>query len=793
LDSRMCAWWKVRVWDVDGNRSHWSEPSQWEMGLLGPDDWSAKWIGLGDISAPLLRREFGIDSDIKRARAYICGLGYYELSINGEKIGDQVLDPGQTDYEERAFYVVHDVTENLRTGPNAVGVILGDGWYNQTAVNEAKYGWGDVVYDTPKLFMQIEVTFIDGTVQTIVTDDSWKGSPGPILSNNLYAGETYDARLEQTGWDKPGFDDTGWQQVKMAKAPGGRLVSQKIPPVKRMKTIQPVGITNPKPGVYVYDMGQNFAGWVKLKVTADKGTTIQLRFSEAVHDDGNIDTASTGVAALHVTQTDRYTCKGGGLEEWEPRFTYHGFRYVEMTGFQGIPSLENLEGVRVYTAVEKTGDFKCSDDMLNRIYEAAIWTQISNMHSVPEDCPAREKCGWLGDAHVTTEMTIYNFNMPLFWTKYVMDIETNRRSRGGIVEDIAPGRRQEPGEHPDWGSAFIQIPWYLYLYYNDTAVLSEHYGGMSEFLEHVSKLARDNIVYDGYGDWCPPGSARPTETPVELTSTAYYYFDAKLMAEIADILGKPEDAARYTRLADTIKSAFISKFFDTANKTYGSQTADCFSLYLGLVPDGEENEIAESLKRDILVKHNGHHSTGVTGSLHLYQTLGEYGAGDLALRLLRNTNYPSFGYLFSLGATTLWESWGVRGGSLNHPMQGGFTVWFYQGIGGICPDPDAPGFKHTIFREPVRGDMAQANVSFRSIYGPIASNWQVEGESFTWDITVPVNTTATVNVPAVKAESVTESGMAASEVEGIEFLRMEDGAALFEVGSGRYRFESVLP
>ncbi|MBN1290712.1 MAG: family 78 glycoside hydrolase catalytic domain [Candidatus Latescibacteria bacterium] len=790
LNSREHVFWKVRVWDKNRNASEWSAPACWEMGLLHPEDWKAQWIGYDCESAPMLRREFKIDKKIERARVYICGLGYYELTINGSKIGDQVLDPGQTDYEERVFYVVHDVTQNLSIGDNALGVILGDGWYNQTAVNEPKYGWGDVVYGKPRLIMQLIITYTDGTETMVVSGGSWKGSESPILSNNVYAGETYDARLEQPGWDTAGFDDSTWGDVHIADPPGGVLVSQKIPPIKRMETLKPVNITNPKSGVYVFDMGQNFAGWAKLKVEADRGTTIQLRFTEAIHEDGMIDPSSTGVGAIHVIQTEKYTCKGNGTEIWEPRFTYHGFRYVEMTGFTGTPTLDNLEGVAVYTAVEKAGRFETSDDMLNRIQRTVLWTQVSNMHSVPEDCPAREKCGWLGDAHVTTEMTIYNFDMPLFWTKYVRDIETNRRSRNGIVEDIAPGKRQEPGEHPDWGSAFIQIPWYMYLYYGDYSVIREHYQGMSEFLAHVSGLAKDYIVYDGYGDWCPPGSARPFETPVELTSTAYYYFDAKLLAKMAQLLGKYQDTEKYQQLAVNIKHAFNEHFYDPVQKTYGSQTADAFALYLELVPEGDEEAVAQSLVKNIIEKHNGHHSTGVTGSLHLYWALGQYGYGDIAHKLLHNTTYPSIGYLFSLGATTMWESWGKRGGSLNHPMQGGFAVWFYQGIGGINPDPENPGFKHIIFRPPVRGDLTNARVNYSSIYGDITSEWSLHDNTFHWDITVPANTSATVYVETESVEKVTESGQKASESESVKFLRLENGCAVFEIGSGKYSFES---
>jgi alpha-L-rhamnosidase len=792
LESGMRCWWKVRVWDNKGQPSQWSAPARWEMGLLHPSDWKARWIGHACKTAPLFRSEFKVNRDVASARAYICGLGYYELYLNGKKVGDSILDPGETDYEEREFYVVYDVTDNLKRGENAVGVMLGDGWYNQRAVNEKKYGWGDVVYGAPRLIFQMRIDYTNGTHELVVSDGRWRASTGPVLSSNVYAGETFDARLEKYGWAAPGFDDKDWAQAALVKGPGGVLESQKIPPVRRMAAIKPVALTNPKQGVYIFDMGQNFAGWARLKVAADPGTEIKMRFAEDVSDNGMIDMESTGVSAIHVEQTDRYICRGGGVEIWEPRFTYHGFRYVEMTGFPGKPSLDMLEGIVVYTAVERTGTFACSDSLLNRIHKTALWTLTSNLHSVPTDCPAREKCGWLGDAHVSAEMSIFNFDMPVFWTKYVRDIETNRRSRGGIVEDVAPGRRQEPGTHPDWGSAFIQIPWYLYLYYGDTAVLREHYNGMREFLSSVEGIAESLIVSAGYGDWCPPGGARPTETPVALTSTAYFYFDASLMARIAELLGKKDDSVYYRGLSDRIRAAFIAKFYNPAHKSFGSQTADAFTLYLGLVPPGDENAVAASLADNVVRVKKGHLATGVTGSLHLYRELSSHGYGDAALGILRKTDYPSIGYLFSLGATTLWEQWQKRGGSLNHPMQGCFDVWFYDSVGGINPDPAAPGFKHTIFRPLVVGGLESAKAGYRSQYGTISSAWTFRDGMFTWRIAVPANTTATVHVPSDDPGTVTESGAPVSKAEGMKVQGMERGCLVLEVGSGTYEFATKV-
>ena len=793
LNSRTKCYWKVRTWDKDGIISNWSESSFWEMGLLNQEDWKAKWIGYDCPSAPMLRKEFTIDKPIKDARAYICGLGYYELSVNGSRIGENVLDPGQTDYEQRAFYVVYNITKNIKQGANAVGVILGDGWYNQTVVNTARFGWGNVVYGKPRLIIQIYITFNDGTETLIVSDEDWKGSSGPIISNNVYAGEVYDAQLEQPGWDKPNFNDSSWGKVQILDEPGGKLVSQELPPIKRMATLKPVKLTNPKPGVYVYDMGQNYAGWVKLKVKAKKGTTIQLRFAESLFEDGMINPASTGVYATNVVQTERYTCEGTGIEIWEPHFTYHGLQYVEMTGFPGKPSLENLEGIVVYTSVGKTGEFECSDKMLNRIHKTALWTAISNIHSIVTDCPHREKCGWLGD--IIAEMLVYNLDVPLLVTKFVRDIETSRR--GGIPFDIAPGRRTGGNNpHPDWGSTFIQLPWYFYIYYGDISLARQHYEGMSIFIEHLKKISKNNIIYEGYGDFFSPGSISPTRTPIALTSTAFYYLDVKLMSKMAKVLGKEKDAENYLKLTQEIKSAFNKKFYNAENKTYGSQTGDCVALNFGLVPEGDEPAVAKSMAADVIEKHNGHHSTGHMGSRYIYNELSRYGYGDVAQKMLNQTTYPSIGDLFNRGATTFWEYWGeaeidstsngVR--SRNHPFQAGFDAWFYNGIAGIKPDPENPGFKHIILNPQIIGNLTFAEAYYHSIYGLIVSDWRINEGTFQWSVSIPVNTTATVYIPAKNIDNISESGIPVKNAEGVKFLKMENGKAIFIVGSGEYKF-----
>jgi alpha-L-rhamnosidase len=807
-------YWKVRVWDKHSNPSPWSYIATWTMGLIDQEDWKGEWIGYECEAAPLFRKEFNISKNIERATAFISGLGYYEMRINGEKTGDHVLDPGQTDYELRTFYVVHDITENIKRGSNAIGVELGNGFYDQTSV-KGGFGWHDAVYGDPRFIVQLEIRFNDGTDTLIVSDTTWKVLAGPTIFNNVYVGDFYDARLEQNGWDIPGFDDSNWYNPYIMNSPGGRLISQKLPAIKRMKTLKPIDIFNPRPGVYVFDMGQNFAGWARLKIEVKRGTKITLRFAEEITDDHEINPASCGGYATKVIQTDKYICKGGGQPEiWEPHFTYHGFRYVEMTGFPGIPKLENLEGVVVYSSLTKMGEFDCSDTMINKIHNAALWTLTSNLHSIITDCPHREKCGWLGDQ--LAEVLIYNLDAPLLIAKFERDIETSRISKKpssnandglpgnleggidftGIPWDVAPGRRVG-GHRPDWGSTFIHLPWFLYLYYNDISLAKEHWKGMNHFMNHLGRISKNNIIYQGYGDMFSPGRIWSENPPVALTSTAWYYFNAIAMAEMAQVLGRAEKSANYKNLAEKIKNSFNSQFYNSIKKDYGSQTASAMALQFNLIPNGDETAVVENLVDDIMDNHKGHFSTGHMGSRFLYDQLSRYGCGNVAIRILDQTSYPSMGYLFSRGATTFWESWGeeeidrnsagVR--SRNHPFQAGMDAWFFKGIGGIKPDPEHPGFKEFILKPEVLGILKSGKASYQSIYGYINSDWKIKDGKFYWSVSVPVNTKARIFLPVTDIKSVTESGNPVDNIENIEFLYSNKDHSVFQIGSGDYFFE----
>lgn len=828
LAARQQCFWKVQVWDKDGEECAWSPVATWETGLPAAADWQdASWIRLAkdtrdsplaerssqtrgmqiprmvkSFPSPMFRREFTLKPGITRARAYVCGLGYSELFVNGQRIGDAVLDPGQTTYDVRAFYVTHDITKSLKPGANAVGVMLGNGFFGQNiAFNSPKLAIGP-----PALIAKIVVDYADGTSETIATDESWKAATGPVVFDNVYAGESYDARLEHKGWCDAGFGDADWQQSEKIAPVTAKLEAQMIPPIRTIRTLKPEKVFAGENGKWIFDLGQNIAGWARIKLDAPAGTQITLKYAETLMPDGTaIDCGTTGGHATGFEQTDIYVCKGGGGETWQPRFTYHGFRYVEVEGLASEPPEDFLEGVLVHSDVPVRGSFKCSDELLNRIYRTSLWTIEDNLHSTAEDCPHREKCGWLGDAHAMGETTIYNFDTAQFWTKFVDDIETTLGRGGttywkepatpGIPCNIAVGRRLCQEARPDWGAAYVLLPWYLYNYYGDTDVFTRHYGHLKRWIEYVRDLRVDGIVERAYGDWCPPGSNSMMECPPPLTSTAFFYGTLRIMEDFAKKLGKPDDAATFAQLADETKTAFNKKFFDESIHGYGSQTADAVALRFGLSPDGQQADVAKSLADEVVTKHEGHAFVGIHGGRPLYTQLSENGYDAEAFRAMSQTDWPGFGYMLDQGFTTWPEvplklNAGERmaAHSLNHPMQSGFAAWFHESVGGI--KPAAPGFKQIELKPHGYDQIEWAEAEHDSLYGPIKSSWKNQGGEFTWEVSVPANTTATAYVPARAAESVSESGNPAAMSPGVKFVRFENGRAVYELEPGIYTFRS---
>lgn len=823
--------WKVRVWDRDGGESDWSPVATWEMGLPDAADWQdAHWIRLPKdtresplksrslqtknlpapkmvqaFPSPMFRREFDLKPDIVRARASVSGVGYSELYVNGRRIGDAVLDPGQTTYDVRAYYVTHDITKFLQPGKNAVGILLGNGFFGQNlAFNSPNLANGE-----PALIAKIVVDYADGTRQVISTGGDWKASTGPVLFDNVYAGETYDARLEPGKWSEPGFADADWQAAGEIPSVTAKLEAQMIPPIRRIRTLKPQKVFAGENGKWIFDLGQNIAGWARIKVRdAEPGTPFTLRFAEALlPGDRALDHGTTGVHATGVEQTDIYVSRGEKEEIWEPRFTYHGFRYVEVEGLKAEPPADFLEGVLVRTDVPGRGDFECSDEMVNRIYRTSLWTIEDNMHGTMEDCPHREKCGWLGDAHAVGETTILNFDTAQFWTKFVDDIGTTlgrggttywkARATPGIPCNIAVGRRLCQEARPDWGAAYVLIPWYLYQYYGDTDVFTRHYDHLRRWIEYVRDLRVNGIVERGYGDWCPPGGNPKMECPPPLTSTAFFYGTLRIMEVFAGQLGKTEDARDFARLAGETKAAFNRTFFDEKTHGYGSQTADAVALRFGLVPDGEQKNVAKSLADEVVKKHDGHAFVGIHGGRPLYTQLSENGYDDVAFAALTKKDWPGFAYTINAGLTTWPErSDEIKPGerfaahSLNHPMQSGFAAWFHESIGGIRPAE--PGFKSIELKPHGYNQLSWAKTGHESPYGPIRSDWKKEGGKFTWAVSIPPNTTATAFVPARSENTVREGGRPAADSPGVKFLRHEDGRAVYKLDSGNYDFSSSL-
>jgi alpha-L-rhamnosidase len=801
LAAGLRCFWKVRAWDKNDKPSGWSQPAFWEMGLLSAEDWKGKWIcrtaDTNSNPAPLLRRAFAIDGKVKRARAYICGLGYYELHINGKKIGDHLLDPGYTRYDKRDLYVTYDVTDSLRKGKNAIGVILGNGWLNVHTLavwDFHKAPWRAA----PKLLMQLQVEFADGRVETIVTDTQWKTITGPIVFDSIYSGQTYDARLEKSGWDTPGYNDSGWSPALLVEGPKGKLAAQMMPPIRADQIIKPTKVTEPRPGIFVFDFGQNFAGFAELhSPKSAKSSPIVLRYSERLGKDGMIDRADIQQHVLKLDtnqafQSDTYlldSSHASRITHHIPRFSYHGFQYVELTGFRGKPPLDTLRGVFIHSAVPPAGEFECSNPLLNKVWRAARWSYLSNLQGIPTDCPHREKNGWTGDAHLAAEQGLLNFASAPVYTKWINDLADEQRPAGdlpGIVPTSGWGYKW--GNGPAWDSAFELIPFYLYQYCNDTRILTEHYEGLKRYVDYLTTKAKDGIVSIGLNDWAP----WETKTPAEITSTAYYFRDAQIVALAAKLCGKEEESQKYSDLADSIKAGFNQKFYhgDTGIYGSGSQTALSCALYQGLV-DPASREIVLSNLVAAIEKRDGHLDTGILGAKYLLNALLENGRAEVAYRIITQTNQPGWGWWFSQGATTLWEQWNGSD-SRNHIMFGDISAWFYKALAGINPDPAAPGFKHIIIKPQVAGNLTFARASYDSVRGRIVSDWKIERGTFHLTVTIPANTTATVYFPSLVADSaaVKEGNNPAASAEGVRLVSAK--GAIFEVGSGTYKFRAPV-
>ena len=814
LESSTRYFWKVIVSDNHGRRIESSNKESFETGKLHNSDWKADWIGFWpEKAAPnlvpenqerprsiILRKEFIIPSKIKNARVYITGLGNYVLYINGHKIGNDLLTPGWTDYRKRIQYQVYDITDQLKKGDNAAGILLGNMWWT------GGLGWmgGQVYSEGPlRAFAQIEIEYQNGKKETIVTNSSWKANLSPITENSIYHGETWDARLEIPLWSEPGLNDSGWFRTEAIPMENITLSAQKAPPVRVVDTIVPVTVKEVKPGVVVYDMGLNMVGFVKLKVSGKNGDTIQLRFAELLYEDGTV--AQENLRSARAT--DSYILRGTGEETWQPSFTYHGFRYVQMEGYAGTASIENITGLRFYSSAPETGHFSSSNELLNSIWGNVMNGQKGNMHSVPTDCPQRdERLGWMGDVQIFAPTSAYNMDMAQFYAKWLQDI-TDSQHESGYVFDVNPAIVVDGPSKAGWGDAITVVPMVVYRFFGDKSILKDSYNGMKAWVEYMRRKSEGHIYrwsekkgdWEGYGDWISV-----VKSPVEPISAAYYFYSIYLLSETAKILDYNEDAAHYTLLADSIREAFHAAFFDETIINYPekTQTANLLPLFFGLTPDNYKEKIAENVINDV-IERGFHPSTGFLGTAHLLPVLSEYNAHNVAYKTAKNEQYPSWGYMVRNGATSMWELWnsdteppeGMN--SRNHFALGSVVEWYYSYLAGIRPLK--PGFKEILIQPMPAEGLDWVTSSLQTPYGLLKASWSMDGDRFHQDITIPANTKAFITVPVKNNtyKSLTESGNVIlkngdiAENDNIKVLEADDKKIRLEVNSGNYAFTLV--
>ena len=736
------------------------------------------------LPAPYLRKEFTVATGVKRAIVYATAQGVYELSLNGQRVSNDVFMPGWTDYKQRIYYTAYDVTDLLKEGPNAIGAILGDGWFrgNISCIGQNKYG------NKLRLKAQLHIDYQNGQSEILATDPSWKASYGPILESDMQAGEVYDARLEMPGWSQAGFDQSSWSPIVTGSSLKPLLQAYPGVPVRAVKELPAVKVTEPTPGTYVFDLGQNFSGWARLKVNGQAGDEVTMIFAEMLKDDGSAYTINLRSARA----VDTYVLKGGGEEVWEPRFTFHGFRYVQVSGLKEKPTADAITGIVLYSDSPESSSFECSNPMVNKIQENIVWGQRSNYLEVPTDCPQRdERLGWTGDTQVFIRTGCYNQDVSEFFTKWMVDL-MDTQNRQGLFGNQAPVFHGHGAAA--WACAGIICPWTIYKVYGDTRMIETHYDAMVRYMDACGKDGLGGRKVHTWGDWLAPGGRPPTA----FISAAYHAYTTSLMAEMAVALGKIDDATKYNKQFQDIRAHFQKTFVKPDGKIESElQTAYCMALSFDLLSAAQRKQAEAHLIARIKAD-NYHLTSGFLGIPILLPTLTDMGRSDIAYRMIQNTTYPSWGYSIEQGATTIWERWNsyskdkgfgdVKMNSFNHYSLGACGEWMFRSMLGI--ETDGAGFKKITMKPELGGGITWAKGHYDSIQGRIGSDWKIENKTFHWNITVPANTTATVYVPTKDAAAVTESGKAAAEAEGVKFLRMENDRAVYQVAAGSYGFVS---
>ena len=784
--SRKKYYWRVKIWDNKGRESEWSQPAFWEMGLLNSQDWKAHWIRAPwkeELKAlnpsPMFRKEIILKDEVSKARAYITSHGNYHGEINGKKMTEDLFTPGWTSYKHRLQYQTYDVAPLLAKGENAIGIMLGDGWYR------GQFGFSgnwNIYGEKLALLCQIEVTYKNGEKEVFVSDKSWKASTGPIIYSSIYDGELYDAGKEKEGWTKVGFIDKGWASVIEDSNIGfANLIAPQGPPVRRMIKVKPKKLITSPEGERIIDFGQNMVGWVKFNVNGNKGDTIILYHAEVLDKEGNFYTDNLRSAEQKIT----YVLKGGGKETYEPTFTFQGFRYVKVEGMDML-SLDDFEGIAIYSDMDLTGHFECSDSLVNQLQRNILWGQRGNFLDVPTDCPQRdERMGWTGDAQAFAPTACYNFDAAAFFTKWLGDLKTDQ-SENGSVPFVIPDVLNAGGS-TGWGDAATIIPWTMYKKYGDKRILAQQYESMKMWVGYLEALAgEDHIIQDGFhfGDWLffihpTDWNAKPGYTDIDFLATAFFAHSSMLVSKTAKVLGKEHDISKYNDLFNTIKKAFQKEFVSPNGRlSPNSQTAYTLALTFGLL-EGAQVEKAVFYLTDNIKKRNHHLSTGFLGTPHLSKVLSDHNQTEIAYKILLQTSYPSWLYPVTRGATTIWERWdGIKPdstfqttqmNSFNHYAYGAIGHWLYSEVAGIKTDEYVPGYKKIIIDPHIDPSLTFARSIHHSLYGEISSEWKIIGDMLVVNVTIPPNTTATIHLPYHPEGEKTE-----------------------EAGSGQYTFEYML-
>jgi len=781
-------YWKVAIWDKDGKRSVSAQPASFETGMMDMKNWKGAWISDNNNvalkPAPLFRKVFETGKKVQSARAYIAVAGLYELYINGERIGTHRLDPMYTRFDRRTLYVTYDVTAQLRTGKNAIGVMLGNGWYNHqsTAVwyfHQAPWR------GRPTFCLDLRITYEDGTTETISSGKDWKTSLGPVIFNSIYTAEHYDARKEQTGWNTPAFADTAWKDVIYRAAPSNNIVAQALRPIEQVAEIPAKALNKINDTTYVFDLGRNIAGVSRITVSGPAGTVLRLKHAEQLKADGHADQSNIDVHYRPTDdkdpfQTDIFILSGKGRESFMPRFNYKGFQYVEVTSSQPVElTKESLTGHFMHSNVPPAGHIHTSNPMINKLWEATNNSYLSNLFGYPTDCPQREKNGWTGDAHIAIETGLYSFDGITIYEKWLAD-HRDEQQPNGVLPAIIPtaGWGYEWANGPDWTSTIAIIPWNIYLFYGDTSLLAKSYDNIKRYVDHITELSPTGLTTWGLGDWVPVKST----TPVELTSSVYYFTDVRILSKAAGILGHREDQQKYTALADKIRNAINTKYLDTATGIYskGVQTELSVPLYWGVTPDALKAKVAANLARRV-EQDSFHLDVGLLGTKAILNALSENGYADVAYKIASQETFPSWGWWIVNGATTLYENWPIDAKSdisRNHIMFGEIGAWLYKGIGGIKPDEKAPGFRHILLEPHFVAGLNSYESSHASPYGNIISAWERTGSAIVYTVTVPAGATASIRFSIPPGKQIYGQGNA-----------VVNSSKPYEAAAGKYRFE----